>query len=758
MGVRQFIEHFRDDPQFSPCISHIEVLPPHEAVYGSLNQPLPSPLSAYLDRQGIRLYTHQCEAIDAVRTGESIVITTPTASGKTLAYTLPILERALTDPDVTALALYPTKALTRDQLKGLLDIEQGTGIRFAPAVYDGDTAPERRPAIRERSRMIVTNPHELHHLLPWHHQWSRFLSNLSIVVIDEAHRYRGVHGSHVALLIRRLLRICRHYGSNPQFVLSTATIANPGEFAEQLCGIHCRVISKEGAPRGEKQFILYNPSKDTTSGRSPHRETASLLMACMQHGLQTLCFTGARRTTELITLWTKEAIISGRAGSPEQVLAYRAGYLPEERRAIEDLLKSGTARGVVSTNALELGIDIGSLDAVILSGYPGTMMSTWQQAGRAGRTKGRSLALLVAFENPLDQYFMRHPRVFFSSPHEQAIIDLSNPYILTGQVLCAASELPLVPERDAMYLGDQVRSVIHSLSEERLLSPTRRGYVYSGTRRPSGLVSLGAISDEHFRVICQGRVIETMDRAQAYREAHPGAIFLHQGERYQVMEMDIPHCQVRVEAVDVSYHTRPVVSVDISVNRTLCRRDLGGISLSFGEVTVTEQYTAYKTLQYDTVISIDPLSLPALSFPTKALWFSVPDDLVQELYRKGHDLGGGLHGAEHALIAVMPFHVMCDRWDLGGLSVSTSREADGPAVFIYDGFEGGIGLAEKAWELFEGIAATSHDLVSGCPCNAGCPACIYSPKCGNENQPLDKGGTIAILERLSRVAAEGEIS
>jgi DEAD/DEAH box helicase domain-containing protein len=633
-------------------------------------------------------------------------------------------------------------------VKGLRDLETGTGIRVGPAVYDGDTPRERRPAIRERSRLVLTNPHELHYLLPWHHQWSRFFSHLGVVVIDEAHRYRGVHGSHVALLIRRLRRICRQYGADPQFILSTATLANPEEFAERLCSLPCRVIRKDGAPRGAKRFVLYNPYRDDTSFRSPHRESSSLLQACMQYGLQTLCFTGARKTAELITLWTRDALVSGRCGSPEQVSAYRAGYLPEERRSIEDRLKKGVIRGLVSTNALELGIDIGSLDGVILSGYPGTMMSTWQQAGRAGRSRLESLAIMVAFENPLDQYFMRHPGVFFASSHEHAIIDLNNPYILTGQVLCAASELPLHPERDAAYFGEQIGPVIRSLSEQHLVSSTRRGYVYSGTRRPAELVSLGAISDDHFKVLDRGSLIETMDRAQSYREAHAGAILLHQGERYRVTEMDLLHHLVRVEPVDVDYYTRPVQSVDVSVTRTLFQRDLGGIPLSFGEVMVTEQYTAYKTMQYDAVIAIDPLSLPPIRFPTRALWFEVPDDLAMALQARGEDLGGGLHGTEHALIAVMPFHVMCDRWDLGGLSIASCGELGGPTVFIYDGFEGGIGLAEHAYAIFEEIAGMSRDLVSGCTCTKGCPSCIYSPKCGNDNQPLDKAGTITILERL----------
>jgi DEAD/DEAH box helicase domain-containing protein len=752
MSVTETIAHLRNDPRFSGCISHIEILPPKTAVYEQPESPLPSPLSEYLDSRGISLYSHQSEAIAALRARESIILTTPTASGKSIAFSIPIVEKAFVDTDATALALYPTKALTHDQLHGVREMEQGTGIPLHAAIYDGDTPRDRRPDIRSRSRLVMTNPYELHQILPWHHQWSRFLSHLQFVVIDEAHRYRGVYGSHVALLIRRLRRICRHYGAEPRFILSTATLANPGEFAERLCGIRCRVIRNDGSPRGEKRFILYNPFHDGIATRSAHRESSALLVACMEYGLQTLCFTGARKTTELITLWTKDALLSERKGSPEQVASYRAGYLPEERREIERKLKNGVIRGVVSTNALELGIDIGSLDGVILSGYPGTMMSTWQQAGRAGRSSAESLAILVAFQNPLDQYFMKNPGSFFSAPHEHAIIDLNNPYILTGQTLCAASELPLIPDRDREFFGEQLPPLVDSLAAQHLISSTRRGYLYSGTRRPAELVALGAISSEHFTVVCDGQLLETMDRAQAYREAHPGAIMLHQGEKYLVREMDPGRHLIRVEPVDVDYYTKPLKIVDVAITRELTRRFLGDIPLSFGDVLVTEHYSAYKVMQYDTVIAIEPLSLPPLSFPTKAIWFGIPENLETAVQARGEDFGGGLHGVEHALIAVMPFYVLCDRWDIGGLSVPSRGEQGGPTVFIYDGFEGGIGLAEHAYTIFEELAEMTCRLVRDCSCEEGCPSCIYSPKCGNDNQPLDKQGTLTLLNGLRQAA------
>ncbi|MDD5419595.1 MAG: DEAD/DEAH box helicase, partial [Methanomicrobiaceae archaeon] len=536
MPAREMIAHLSGSPRHRPYIVHIEALPPRPPRYGTLLRPLPEAIEAYLARKGIRLYTHQCEAVDRLRRNEDIIITTSTASGKTLAFNLPVFERLFEDPAATALYLYPTKALANDQQKAIRELEAFTGIDAGTAVYDGDTPQHRRAAIRERARLVISNPYEMHQILPWHPKWGRFLSGLSYIVIDEAHRYRGVFGSHIAGMIRRLRRICGYYGSNPVFILSTATIANPAEFARRLTGREAAWVGDDGSPHGTKHFVLYNPFADRAEARPAHLETKDLFVACVRQGCRTLCFTASRRMAEVVALGAKDGLRA--AGRADQVAAYRAGYLPQERRAIEDGLKEGPLAGVVSTNALELGIDIGSLDGVIISGYPGTMISVWQQAGRAGRQAAESFAILVAFSNPLDQYFMRHPQAFFARPHEHAVIDTENPCILSGHLLCAAAELPLDPGRDAAYFGSDLLAMADSLQAHHLIRKSTRGWVYAGRGRAVDAVRLDALSSETFRIVCNGRLLETMDRRQAYREAHPGALLLHQGETYAVADMD----------------------------------------------------------------------------------------------------------------------------------------------------------------------------------------------------------------------------
>jgi len=722
-----------------------QVSDPEPARYGALDEPLPGALCDYLAHSGIRLYSHQCEAINGLRAGKNVIITTPTASGKTLAFNIPVFASLAADPGARALYLYPTKALSNDQYATIRAMETFTGIPAKPAIYDGDTPQSKRAAIRENARIVISNPHELHQVLSWHAKWSPFFSNLKFIVIDEAHRYRGVFGSQIALLIRRLLRIARSYGSDPQFVLSTATLANPEEFAGRLVGRPFTLVDTDGSPHGTRHFVLYNPFYDGIGERSAHQETKDLLLSCVKGDLQTLCFTGSRKMAELVTIWTREDARRTSARLAQGISAYRAGYLPEERRTIERQLKSGEIRGVVSTNALELGIDIGSLDAVIIDGYPGTMMSARQQAGRAGRKGGESLAVLVAQANPLDQYFMHHPDAFFSRSHEHAIIDTGNPYIVSGHMLCAAAELPLREEADAGFFGESFAPLLAGLAESGLVKKTPRGWVYAGRGRAADAVRLDGMAAESFRIMCHSRMLETMDRAQAYREAHKGAIMLHQGETYLVNEMDLETHAVRVSETDVDYYTQPLKEVDLRVIETLATRAVNGVTCAFGDVEVTEQYTAYKIKRGDTILGVEPLSLPPLTFRTKAFWLVLPDPLAAAVSAGGLDLAGGLHGAEHALIALMPIHVMCDRWDIGGLSTPSFGENGEPTIFVYDGYEGGIGLAEKAFTLLPSLFSSAYELVRDCPCKKGCPSCIYSPKCGNDNVPLDKEATVRIL-------------
>jgi len=748
MAVADLIRLLEVNPVYRARCVHMEISGPDPAHYGSLDAPLPPSLAAYLDQNGIRLYSHQCETINLTRAGANVILTTATASGKTLAFNLPVFEHLEANPDARALYLYPTKALANDQLVSLEQMAKFTGIGARPAIYDGDTPQSKRAAIRENSRVVLSNPHEIHHVLSWHAKWQPFLSNLDYIVIDEAHRYRGVFGSHIAFVIRRLLRLCRHYGASPRLILSTATLANPREFAQALTGQEFALVDHDGSPHGRRNFVLFNPFYDGISERSLHQETKDLLVSCVKEDLQTLCFTASRKMAELVTVWSRDDARRVSAKLAEAISVYRAGYLPEERRAIERQLKEGNLKGVVSTNALELGIDIGSLDAVIISGYPGTMMSTRQQAGRAGRKGGESLAILVAQANPLDQYFMHHPDEFFGRPHEHAIIDTGNPYIVSGHLLCAAAELPIREDRDQEFFGDRATQLLTELEGDDLVRKTSRGWVYAARGRAADAVRLDGIPGESFRVMCHGRLLETMDRGQAYREAHKGAIMLHQGETFVVNDMDLETHMIRATETDVDYYTQPLKEVEVSIIATHETRMVNNAPCFFGEVEVTEQYTGYKIKRGDTIIGLEPLTLPPITFRTKAFWFNPPESIERAVAAAGLDLAGGLHGAEHAIIALMPLHVMCDRWDVGGLSTPAFGEKGEPAIFVYDGYEGGIGLAEKAFGLLPGLFSSAHELVRDCRCEDGCPSCIYSPKCGNDNQPLDKPATGLILREL----------
>jgi len=735
---------------------HIETTGPVPPRYGTLKTPLNDTLESYINQHRIRLYSHQCEAINRIRSGKNVIITTPTASGKTLAFNLPVFEGLEGNSEARALYLYPTKALSNDQLATLKQMAQFTGISARPAIYDGDTPQSRRAVVREHSRIIISNPHELHQVLAWHAKWRPFLSHLKFIVIDEAHRYRGVFGSNIALLLRRLVRLCHHYGSAPQFILSTATLANPLEFAGKLTGLPFELVDEDGSQHGRKHFVLYNPFYDGIGERSTYQETKDLLVSCVKDNLQTLCFAGSRKMAELVTLWAREDARRSSARLAELISAYRAGYLPEERRVIERQLKEGTMKGVVSTNALELGIDVGSLDAVIIAGYPGTMISTRQQAGRAGRKGDDSLVILVAFANPLDQYFMHHPQHFFSRSHEHAIIDTGNPYIVSGHLLCAAAELPLRDTPDQEYFGEKFPEILSELASSDLIRKTSRGWVYSGRGRAAEAVRLDGIPGSTFRIMCHGRLLETMDRGQAYREAHKGAIMLHQGETYVVKEMDLETHTIRVTETEVDYYTQPLKEVDLSIIEILETRIIHGVRCAFGDVEVTEQYTGYKIKRKDTIIGVEPLDLPLITFRTKAFWFISAPDTEQRIARSNLDFAGGLHGAEHAIIALMPLHVMCDRWDIGGLSSSAFGKNCEPTVFVYDGYEGGIGLAEKAYEILPDVFLSAFELVRDCGCDEGCPSCIYSPKCGNDNQPLDKEAAVLILSDLCTFTKKSE--
>jgi DEAD/DEAH box helicase domain-containing protein len=728
------------------------VLPAREPIFGQISDIAPN-VDEFLKRKAMHLYQHQTLARTALRAGKNVVIATPTASGKTLAFNVPVFEMLDQDRSATALYLYPTKALSNDQLKVLEELELISRIPVNPRVYDGDTPPNKRPQIRATSRIVISNPYELHQVLPWHYKWQRFLAHLKFIVLDEAHVYRGVFGSNVALLVRRLRRLCAHYGSKPQFVISTATLANPTEFAERLTGVSFDLIAQDGSPRGRKYFVLYNPYASGIGDRVANSEALDLFLLFIQKNLQTLCFTPSRKMAELIAIWARNAANKSTPALVDRIAAYRAGYLPAKRRQIEAGLKNGSLVGITSTNALELGIDIGSLDAVIIAGYPGTIISTMQQAGRAGRGKSESIVTLIGFHDPLDQYLMKHPEALFRGSHENAIIALSNEYITAGHVMCAASELPIRFPDDAAYFPALLLESLQELQQHALTKETASGWVYSGRGRATEAIPLNTLSSNAFKMVCEGQLLETLDATRAYREAHQGAVVLHDGETYVVQELNLRSGVISVSKKEVDFYTEPIKTVDLHILQALETKQKGAVIVSFGTVEVLEHYVGYKTLRYDQVVGIESLDLPPLRFTTTALWCTVPDPAIARGVPNKFDAAGGIHGAEHALIAVIPLHVMCDRWDIGGVSTTCHSDTGKPTIFIYDAFEGGIGLAEKATGLIAEIVTMARQVVEECSCDIGCPACIYSPKCGNDNKPLDKRSTIILLEELVRHVA-----
>jgi DEAD/DEAH box helicase domain-containing protein len=710
--------------------------------------PLPPELDGRVrDAIGVPvLYAHQRAAWDAAARGEHLVVTTGTASGKTLAFNLPVLDTLARDPKSRALYLYPTKALAQDQFRTLTRYGLA-GLR--PAIYDGDTPIEQRGHIRRSANLILSNPDLVHvGLLPHHDRWADVLANLSHVVVDEAHVYRGVFGSHVANVLRRLRRLARLYGAEPRFLLASATISNPGELALRLLGVPATVIGDDAAPRAERTIVLWNPpllDEELGLRGSPLAEAAKLQAAFVEQGLRTLTFAKSRKAAELVHRFTAE-----RLGDDTRLSPYRAGYTAEQRRTIERRLADGELLGVSATNALELGIDIGLLDAVVSVGFPGTVASLRQQWGRAGR-RNHGIAVLVATEDALDQYFMREPEKLLGRRVEAAILDHENPRVLAGHVRAAAFEAPIVDE-DAVILGDRALAAAAADPE---LRRTPRGIVWAGKDYPSARVSLRSADADAFTIVDAGTgsVLGVAERSRAYSTVHPGAVYLHLGESYLVRELDERALRAVVEPIAVDWYTQAKKETQTAIVRPLREEQRLGLPLVFGEIEVTERIVGYerKTIRSQERIELVELDLPPTSFATEAIWYvPEPEQLagLDEMPR----LLGTLHAAEHAMIAMLPLWAMCDRWDIGGLSTNLHLQTGRPTVFIYDGHAGGVGIAERGFEQFEGWVADTAAMISGCPCHDGCPSCVQSPKCGNLNEMLDKAGALELLSRLSRRA------
>jgi DEAD/DEAH box helicase domain-containing protein len=703
---------------------------------------------AALGRAGIeRLYSHQARALHMAWDGP-LIVTTGTASGKSLCFNLPTIDVLCRDPHARALYLYPTKALAQDQARALHRF--GLGDRLRPAIYDGDTPREARTQIRRRANVVLTNPDMLHvGILPHHEAWANFFANLAVVVIDEAHVYRGVFGSHVANVLRRLRRVAAAYAVEPRFLLASATIANPLELAERLTGLEgIALIDEDGAPAPSRRIAMWNPPLTNAAlgtRRSALGEAAEVLARLVREGARTICFMKSRKGVELLARLVREELDD----DPELgklVVPYRAGYTPQQRRELEAQLVKGELRAVVTTDALELGIDIGELDAAVVVTFPGTVASLRQMWGRAGR-RGRGLAVYIAGEDALDQFFCRHPDEFLERPVEAAILDHESPQIFLAHLLCAAYEGPLSRE-DAEVLGPRWEACAEVLAGGGRLR--RRGsgaYVPRDPGEyPAGAVSLRSASPDSFAIIdtSSGELLGTTEAARAFSTVHEGAVYMHQGRSYEVQALDIGRRRALVAEFDGDWYTQPKRETDTAVERVLDSRETMGVTLSFGEVSVTETVLAYQRRRLSDHAQIDlvALDLPETSFTTQALWFEIDPDALDG------DVLGALHAAEHAQIAVLPLIAMCDRWDIGGLSTNLHPQTGVPTIFIYDGHPGGVGITRAAYGRFEELCKDALRLIKECQCSKGCPSCVQSPKCGNLNEPLDKEGAGRLLEAM----------
>jgi DEAD/DEAH box helicase domain-containing protein len=751
-ALGEFLRAIRSDKRFGPEIAEYRYLPPVAPRYADLG--MDDRLRAVLADAGIaRLWIHQVEAIDAVRRGANVVVMTPTASGKSLVYNLPVIESILADRETRALYLFPLKGLEQDQvqnLNGLLTAlelqpqkvgKERTPLRSAET-YDGDTPAHRRTKIRARlPNVIFSNPDMLHLALnAFHEKWVDFFRHLKFIVIDEIHAYGGVFGSNAAHVFRRLRRICQFYGARPQIIACSATIANPGALAESLTGLPFREITESGAPQGGRHFFFINPKG------SPYTEATQLLLACLHAELRTIVFTKARKITELIYGWAAE-----RAGAlADKISPYQAGFLPRERREIEQRLFQGDLLGVVSTSALELGVNIGGLDVCILVGYPGTIASTWQRAGRVGRHGEESVIFMIGLRDALDQYFMRHPTAFFGTSVEAVVIDPRNPALLRKHLPCAAQEIYL-REDDAIYDVSAIRPVIDELVTAGELNLGKRGDIwFSRRRRPQRNVGIRAIGEPFSIVLEDGTRIGDVSATRVCREAHPGAIYLHHGRHYRILRLDFGGKKATCKEVDVHYYTQALSREEMEILAEAQRQPLARATARWGALRITHQVIGYdrRGLFDGERLSRHALEMPESRFDTEGLWIPIGEETAGAILSSSYDLTGTLHAAEHTAIKCLPLFAVCDKGDIGGLSYPLFPALSGPAIFIYDGYEGGIGFTRRAMEVLpDWLDATRH-LLQECPCEEGCPSCVQDPQCGSGNEPLDKQGAIFLIERL----------
>ncbi|MCX6400637.1 MAG: DEAD/DEAH box helicase [Propionibacteriales bacterium] len=751
-------------------LTHLEMVPARPAVPGAWPAWAdPTVVAAYSSKGVVRPWSHQVEVAEAAHRGEHVVVATGTASGKSLAYLLPALSAvraargARGQRGATVLYLAPTKALAHDQWAAI----RGLGLDVRVATHDGDSTTEERAWTRDHAEYVLTNPDMLHRsLLPGHAGWTSFFRSLQYVVIDECHHYRGVFGAHVAQIVRRLRRICASYGASPTFILASATVADPDVTARRMLGLDVTSVTADGSPRGELAVGLWEPPLTTYTGehgapvrRPATAETADLLADLVVQDVRTLAFVRSRRGVETVAQRAGELVAEVDPSLAKRIDSYRGGYLPEERRALEDALRSGRLLGMAATNALELGIDVSGLDAVLITGYPGTRAAFWQQVGRAGRDGGGALGMLIARDDPLDTYLVHHPEALLGRPVEGTVFDTDNPYVLGPHLCAAAQELPVTID-DFELFGPRTREVLASLVAEGLLRRRAPGWFWTDRSRAADLADIRSTGGQQVQLVESdtGRVVGTVDGARAHGTAHTGAIYLHRGETWLVEELDLEEHLATLRRVDVDHTTSARDVTDITIVAEREHTDWGPCRIALGTVEVTNQVTSYLRRRARTgeVIDETPLDLPARTLSTTAVWWTVPDEVLKEMLAvsgiDAADLPGAAHAAEHCSIGLLPLFATCDRWDIGGVSTARHPDTGVLTVFVHDGHPGGAGFAERGYRTAAEWLRATRATIESCECTAGCPSCIQSPKCGNGNDPLDKPGAVALLDALLRHA------
>jgi DEAD/DEAH box helicase domain-containing protein len=765
VDFKNFLSYLKSQEYYQDQIYHVEHIPSKNAKYSVLKEPLKIRLQRWLDINNIKLWKHQADAINSIRDGKNTVIVTSTASGKSLCYNLPVLQSILEEPKTTAIYIFPTKALARDQYSVLSQLLTGTNIKqHRIGVYDGDVESGEKRFILNNANIIITNPFGLHFYLPWFKQkWRRICSNLKYVVLDEIHIYRGVFGSNFAFLLRRLKRILDTFNIKPQWILSSATTYKPKEFCKKLVGEEISVVDRDDSPSGAKDVILWDLPFDQVSKkyRSSHQETKNLFISHLkyQKGIQTLTFTLSRKMAELQAIWTREAIPSLK----DRIFSYRAGISKSKRREIEQNFKNKKILGISSTNALELGIDIGSLDATISSGFPGTISSFRQQIGRSGRGTDLSISTLIPMPDPLDLFYIHNPDKLFGPIREEILITLNNKNIIKNHLCCGSKEIPIRVE-DAPKFGVQDPQLflecLEELVSDSLLMKRGEKYYWNQDFFPNEKFGLSDISTRSYKVLLKTgekeELLTVEDESFVFRDLHQGAVYLYETESYVVDELDIENRVVYLKKEDVDYYTQSLKHTEINPLEIIYQNKVGTenqIDSYFGNVRVEHEYYSYKVVDTITqdIRSRHPLEdIPIRSFDSQAMWFTIPFEYQKELELSGFDLGGTIHALEHAMIAIAPALAQISRWDLGGVSIDFDPVKQKPIIYIYDGYKGGIGISEILYFNLNELMMLAYKLIQSCSCKTenGCPACIMSPKCGNSNEPLDKKGAIFLLKKL----------